>query len=115
MPDADERQIKPAAAWLQEQRGGALHGELGEAIAEVSRAVLDHEKPGSVTLTIKFKPSKVDGALLIEDDIKAKVPEPERGAALWFPDQHGNLSRRDPRQPELPGVRAVTRAEEATA
>lgn len=99
--------LRPFAAWLHEQRGGALHGELGERFAEMCRAVLDHEKAGTITVTIKAAPSKVDGALLLTDEVKVKVPEPDRGAALWFPDAHGNLSRRDPRQPEIPGVRAV--------
>jgi hypothetical protein len=105
MADADQRpdtSLRPFSTWLVEQRGGALHGELAEALAEVARAVVDVQKPGTLTLTLKLKPSKVDGALTVEDEVKVKAPEPDRGAALFFPDSAGNLSRRDPRQPELP-------------
>jgi hypothetical protein len=38
----------------------------------------------------------------IADKIKAVVPEANRGAAIWFVDGDGNLSRRNPAQPELP-------------
>jgi hypothetical protein len=95
-------QFKPFTVWLQEQRGGGLHGELSEKLAELSRAVLDNEKAGTLTLTIKVSPSKMDGAVQVEDKIAVKTPEGDRGAAIFFPDALGNLSRRDPRQPELP-------------
>lgn len=96
------RSTKPFGAWLQEQRGSGLHGELSDALADVARAVSEHGKAGSLTLTVKLKPSKIDGAVEVEDDIKVKVPQADRGAALFFVDGDGNLSRRDPRQPELP-------------
>jgi hypothetical protein len=113
--DNPQPQRKPFAAWLHEHRGGALHSELGEKLAELSVACLDNEKGGTLTVTIKVKPAKVDGALIFEDEVKVKVPEPDRGGAIWFPDSNGNLSRRDPRQPELPGVRVVGNEETGAA
>jgi hypothetical protein len=93
---------RPFAAWLQEQRQGGLHSELSDALAEVVQAVVDHEKPGTVQLTVTVKPSEMDGAVVVSDKVVAKPPEPEKGASLFFSDSRGNLSRRDPRQQELP-------------
>lgn len=121
MPDSDTTTppaaVKPFAAWLQEHRSGGLHQELSEALAEVARAVGEHEKVGTLTVTIKLEPNG-PGTVIVTDDLKTKVPEPARPASLFFTDAGGNLSRRNPRQPELPlrEVPAVpTDAEEATA
>lgn len=101
-------QIKWFSAFLQEQRGGLLHTELSDELAKISQAVIDTGKAGSVTLTVKIGKSKIDGAVEVEDVVKVRMPEPDRDAGLFFPDAHGNLSRRDPRQPELPGIRDVS-------
>lgn len=106
MPDgkAERPQTRPFSAFLQEQRDGLLHAELSDQLATLAAAVSDTNKAGTLTLTIKVKPSKVFGALEVEDDLKVKPPQSDRGAAIFFADEHGNLSRRDPRQPQLPGV-----------
>ena len=93
---------KPFAAFLQEQRGGGLHGELSDAISQVVAAALEHGKKGQLVLTIDVKPNADGATVLITDKIKATVPEANRGAAIWFVDGDGNLSRRNPAQPELP-------------
>lgn len=96
------------AAWIQEQRGGTLHGELSEALAEVSASVVDLQKAGSLTLKINIAPAgKEQNGVIVTDVVTVKAPE-DRGASMFFTDGHGNLSRRDPRQPELP-LRDVSR------
>lgn len=95
-------QVRPFAAVLQEQRSGGLHSELSEQLAAVVAAVAEHGKPGSVMVTLNVKPSEMPGAIVVSDDVKAKVPQPDKPASLFYSDDHGNLSRRDPRQPELP-------------
>jgi hypothetical protein len=98
---SEEVATKPFAAWLQEQRQGGLHGEVSDALADLVAAVMEHDKAGSLTLTVKVKPAG-DNAVFVTDEVKSKPPEGERPAALFFTDPRGNLSRRDPRQPELP-------------
>jgi hypothetical protein len=96
-------QVRPFAAVLQEHRNGGLHSELSERLAEVVSAVRQLGKPGAVTVTLTLKPADGQGnAVVVTDEIKTKVPQPERPSGLFFADDHGNLSRRDPRQPELP-------------
>jgi hypothetical protein len=102
---------RPFNQWLLEQRQGALHGELTARLAEVTAAVAEHQAKGTVTLTITIAPQKHDAtAVIVSDDVKAKAPRGDRGASLFFVDDHGGLSRRDPRQPELP-LSAVRSAE----
>lgn len=93
---------RPFTQWLQEQRGGNLHGELSEQLQQLVQAVTEHGKNGSLTLVVHVKPAGNGVNLLVSDDVKVKAPQPERPVALFFADDEGNLSRRDPRQPELP-------------
>lgn len=102
MPESEDRARKPFAAFLQEQRGGGLHGELSDAISEIVAACIEHDKKGQLVLTIDVKPNADGATVTIADKIKAVIPEANRGAAIWFVDGEGNLSRRNPAQPELP-------------
>lgn len=99
----DAPPVNPFASWVQEQRGGLLHSELSELLAQLTRDVVHEGKGGTLTLKITIAPSKAKyGPLVISDDVVMKAPQPERDAAFFYADEAGNLSRRDPRQPELP-------------
>ena len=100
--DEDKVQRKPFAAFVQEQRNGGLHGELSDALAELVLAVSEHRKKGTLQLQLTVTPNGDGVTVTIADKIKLAKPEGERGAAIFFVDDHGNLSRRDPRQQELP-------------
>jgi hypothetical protein len=100
---------KPFAAFIQEQRGGGLHGELSDALAEATLAATEHNKVAEVRLTVKIKPNG-GNTLLVTDEVKTKVPEGERPAALFFTDDEGNLSRRDPRQLDIDDISARRQA-----
>lgn len=90
------------AAWIQEQRQGALHAELSEKLAELGAAVVDLQKGGTLTLKIAVAPAgKEQSAVVVTDEVKLKAPE-DRGTSMFFTDKDGNMHRRDPRQPELP-------------
>ncbi len=99
MPDAkNERpKVKPFAQFLHEQRRGHAHAELSDLLAEVVHAVDEHRKVGSLTLQIKVKPTG-DGQVQITDQVKTQVPEGDKAPSIFFYDEHGNLSREDPRQ-----------------
>lgn len=100
--------IRPFADWLREQSTGSTHEELGEALHDLIAKVQDTGKKGSLTLTITVGTLKNDAAVLVvEDRIKLKLPEHDRKASLFYPDKHGNLTRRDPRQLEFESLREV--------
>jgi hypothetical protein len=95
-------QRKPFAAFLQEHRNGGLHGELSEQLAELALAALEHGKKGTLTIKFEVAPNADGLTVTITDNLVLKKPEGSRGAGIWFADEHGNLSRRNPMQQELP-------------
>lgn len=104
----DERpQIKPFAAFLQEQRRGVAHTEISEALAELVQACVQTGKKGTLTLQIAVQPIKdADGTVYITDGVTVKAPRPDARPSMFFTDDHGNVSRQNPRQAELP-IRAM--------
>lgn len=108
MSDIEYEGRKPFAAFIQEQRNGGLHGELSHGLAELVTAVQETQKPGTLTLTVKVQPNKDGVTMTVTDKVVSKLPEGDRGAAIFFIQGDGNLVRRDPRQLEMP-LREVAR------
>lgn len=108
MAQTEERHVRPFAEFLQEQRKGAAHVEVSEALNELVAAVVEHRKGGTLTLKISVKPAGKGTGNVVEvtDKISVAAPEAERGGAIFFADGNANLSRSNPDQPELP-LRAV--------
>ena len=92
----------PFAAFLQQQRNGGLHGELSDALAELVNAAQETQKPGTITLTVKVTPSKDGETVVVTDKLVSKLPEGDRGAAIFYVEGDGNLVRENPRQIKLP-------------
>lgn len=93
------------AAFFEDQRDGECAVELAEALAHVAKEVRAHNKSGSVSLTIRLTPiGKVDAALEVADDIKAKAPQQPKSASILFVDSRGELGKEHPTQRTLPGV-----------
>lgn len=80
-------------------RGGAAQDELNDKVQEVVEAAKEHRRAGSISLTLKISPN--GDTVLVKDEIKAKVPEADRPSTMFFTDEHGNLLRRNPNQPEF--------------
>ncbi len=102
--DKERRQTKPFAAFLQEHRDGALHGKASDALADVVAAVQEHGKQGKLTIQIVVSPTKYDNAVEIVGNVKPVLPEAAPPAAMWYSDDEGNVSRRDPRQMSIDDV-----------
>jgi hypothetical protein len=104
-----ERQVRPFAEFLQEQAGGTLHAELSEKLHDLVQAVQETGKGGSIALKIDVKPIPgTDGrTLTVTDAVVTKLPKTERPKSIFFIDDDMNLSRTDPRQPVLTGLREV--------
>lgn len=104
-PENETQPTEPFSRWLFQQRNGATHAELTDALAEVGAAVMETGKPGEVVLRIKVsKASKKGGhQMLVADDVTVKAPRPSRDESLFFFDERtGSLTRTDPLQPALP-------------
>jgi hypothetical protein len=94
---------------LRELRQGLALDELDDALVNAVAGCRSTGKAARVTLTITVKPAakgNVD-ALVLEDDVAVKLPKPERGTTILYATAENGLSRKDPRQPELQGLREV--------
>lgn len=92
---------------------GRLFDELTERLAEVVDGVRLTQKAGELTLKLKISPNGED-AVAIADEVKVKLPEPNKPKSLFFIGKGNALSRRDPRQQDLP-LRDVSGPEPDTA
>lgn len=105
---SDLKQRRPFAAFVQEQRNGGLHSELSDALTELVTAARETGRAGTITLSIKVAPNKDNSTVTVSDKVKVTLPEPERGAGIFFFDDEGNLTRSNPNQTSLP-LREVER------
>lgn len=85
-------------AWLREQRSGALHDELGQELAALTAAVIEHGKKGTLTLKIGVSPTKDGMTVFVTDDVIVSAPKADRGGSIMFPDAAGQLHRSNPNQ-----------------
>jgi hypothetical protein len=117
MPD-EARQVRPAAAVLQEIGSGKLHTRISEQLAHLTAAVTDTGKKGVLTITVTVAPIKAGNTstLVVTGKSVLKAPEGDADSpsSVFFPDRDGNLTRDDPNQPTLP-LRQVENARKATA
>ncbi len=87
-------------ATLQQIREGQLVQFLTDELQDVITSVVEHSKPGSLTLKLKIEPNG-DNAVTIVTDVKAQQARPGVGKAIFYADTGGTLHRRDPRQGDL--------------
>lgn len=96
-------------AVLKDIREGALLTELPAQLQELVAAVRATGKGGTLTLKLDVRPLAKGNSntMLIRDTVNLSLPEPDRESTVLYATESNDLSRRDPRQPDLPGVRGV--------
>lgn len=99
--DLETGEVRAFVTWLADQRQGSTEVELGEALNELTRAVLETGKRGTLTLKLTVAPGG-DEMVIVADEIKLKAPEPARSVNIFFVDSSANLRRENPRQGKLP-------------
>lgn len=92
-------------------RKGKLVLEAQEKLAALVKACSDTGKKGKLTITLSVGAAE-DSTVALTGKVSVQVPEPSSSNTIFYADEHGNLFRDDPRQPELP---SITRIEEAAA
>jgi hypothetical protein len=98
-----EIQVRPLADILRDLGKGRVVEDAATMLQDLVRAVRDYGKKGTFTLKVEVAPMKGDAeALLVNAKAEARPPSGEPVSAVFFSDQHGNLLRDDPRQPQLP-------------
>lgn len=92
---------------LQELRRGGAVADLTAQLTELVTAVRATGQAGALMLTVKVAPaSRGDvNTLMLVDSVKLKLPTPPKSTTILFASDDGVLTRQDPRQPELDGLR----------
>lgn len=97
---------RPFVDTLRDIEFGTLLEQLAEEQKDVVDAVMETGKKGEITVKLTYTPEG-QGQITIAADLKAKKPQLPRGKSLFFVTPERNLSRQDPRQQELEGLRSV--------
>jgi hypothetical protein len=89
---------------ILQMNNGAAVTELSDALEKVVAAVRAAGKSGSITLTISVKPASKGSTnvLMVESQVKSKLPAPDRGMTVFYATEDNKLVRSDPRQQTLP-------------
>lgn len=90
----------PFSEWLASYGAGSLDDKLTAGLAERAGDVVLLDKPG--TLTLKLTVQAKGGGVVVTPGLKLSPPESKDGGQFFYVDAEGNLSRRDPNQPQLP-------------
>lgn len=94
---------------LRSQEHGGFLIDAEESLLNLIEAVQRTGKKGALKLTLTVVSDKNaldEAAVFISGAIAASTPEPDRRHTLFY-HVDGRLSRRDPRQPELPAFAAI--------
>jgi hypothetical protein len=99
----DEAPQQEFAAALVQTDKGRLHEKASEELTELLKAIRETNKPGSITITLKFTPDKgSDGErVVVAGSVTTKKPAFDPRTSIFFLDEDGGLHRSDPRQHAL--------------
>lgn len=92
---------RPFIDTLRDLEAGHLLDELSATQHSLVDAIRLAGKGGELTIKLTYKPDG-SGQMTIKADVKAKEPVLSRGTSLFFLTPEGNLTRKDPRQQEIP-------------
>lgn len=104
----NEAHFRPFAELLTTIDQGSAHAEASRSLHDLVAAVMALGKPGTLTITVKVEPLKGNASqIVVGAQVSAKPPKSSPAAAIFYVDGAGNLSRNDPRQMVLDGLRVV--------
>ena len=82
-------------------RKGKLLTEVSEQLQALTQAVMEHRRPGKLTLTIKIAPQGDGDVVVLTDDVEIKAPKTTPTGSVFYTTDDGLLSRDDPNQKEM--------------
>jgi hypothetical protein len=90
-------------------REGAAICDASEQLTELIKAVRETGKAGSLTITLKVRPASKGKTqvVMIDDTITEKIPKYDREATMFYASDENLLSKNDPRQLPLEGLKVV--------
>jgi hypothetical protein len=94
--------VRPFFDTARDIRRGQFLEDCADELNRVVAAVEDTGKPAKLVVEITVKPaSKGQGAVVLSDKVRAKLPELPVGETIMFVTPDNNLVPNDPRQPEF--------------
>ena len=100
--DSEKTEAPPDfAAFLATLNRGRSNRDLSAKLQELVEAIEETGKQGSITYTIKIKPQKAGGMVVLTDEVRASVPRGERPEAVAFIGPNFALLRNPVDQPSL--------------
>jgi len=102
-------EIRDFCSILMELEKGQTHRDLSEAMYDLVAQVSDVKKKGTLSLLLTVEPldKSEGGPVVVRADVKACPPKPPATNTVLYVDPKGNLSRSNPFQPELEGLRVI--------
>lgn len=100
--NADGQVVRPFDEWLAEFRSGLVLRDISIELHDLISDVQAQEKKGSLTVVIEVSPVGSSGQLQVTVDARSKLPRQPPAASLYYVDKHGNPTRHDPLQSQLP-------------
>jgi translation elongation factor P/translation initiation factor 5A len=96
---------------MKDLRDGVVIPEIDEQLKQLVADVRATGKGGKLTITLAVNPLKqgANHMLSITDDIKVSPPARDRESTILYATEDNELSRRDPRQPELKNFRETAK------
>lgn len=90
----------PVLTTLKAMREGEFIQELNDKLQEHIDVATDLGKPAKLVISLTITPA--GRTVVIEDDIKPKLPEAPKDATIFFLDKGNRLTRTDPKQTQFP-------------
>lgn len=103
-PDTPSQEEEPQdfAVFLMALGKGRVYRELCQRLQELTAAVTDTGKPGTLTLTIGIKPQSNTDAVTVSDKVTVKAPALDRPNSIFFVDEDNHhLVRDNPQQQSM--------------
>jgi len=103
---ADPGEIRNFGTFVADVEDGELHTELTKAVreivAELHNVAMDQggSPKGALSITLGFKLDR--GVIEVESAVKTTLPKRRRQRSIFYATADNNLTRRNPRQAELP-------------
>jgi hypothetical protein len=93
---------RPFFETFRDIRRGQLLEDCADELTKVVKSVEDTGKAAKLVIELTVKPaSKGQGAVIVSDKVRAKLPELPTGETILFVTVENNLVANDPRQKEI--------------
>jgi hypothetical protein len=99
-PAPETSEELPVLATLKSLREGEFIQDLNDRLQEAIDTATELGKPAMITIKVGVTPA--GRTVILDDDIKSKLPVAIKDATIFFLDKGNRLTRNDPKQTQFP-------------